>query len=188
MSVAVREKIVRLAAANRRSTDLLARFSGGYALGWHMAVKACFRAQLDIRCTVRNLRNSTTVQSEAGKLLWSWTQGPRIAFDRGHVFYDTPEGYQPWSQALKAIGLACIVKEAKPNEVRKEPSKAGDSPGPLVDGFVVFDLFKTDPERVELLFERECRCSQNEFVEFLISGDYRRFGSTSSSPLFSDRV
>ena len=178
MTVSVQEKIIRLAATSRRSTELLAHFSDGFADGWYMAVRACFRAQLDIKYTAKSARSEIVAEAQAAPHPGGWTQGPRIAFDRGHVFYDSPKGYQCWSQAVREINTACIVKEAKPNDVRKLPATAADSSSVLVDGHVVFDLFTAVPDRCGLIFDRECKCSQNDFVAFLMDGDYRRFKST----------
>lgn len=171
MIVSVDDNIKELAKSGKRSSELIANFINGYASGWYIAVRESFRPQLDIKHTARIGTKST----EEGKLYKSqvrvWTQGPRIAFDKGQIFYDTPLGYGEWSKALKQIKLACAIIDAKPNEIKKK--KADNIKGQmneLIDGFVVFELLFPNHERTKLIAKDKYELSQNKFVDFLISG------------------
>lgn len=172
MRVSIDDKINELAKSGKRSTESIANFIDGYDSGWYMAVRESFRPQLDIKHTDRIVTKSM----EEGKLYKSqarvWTQGPRIAFDKGHIFYDTPLGYGEWNKALKQINLVCAIIDAKPNEVKKK--KADNIKGQmneLIDGFVVFEILIPNHERTKLITQDIYKMSQNKFVDFLISGN-----------------
>ncbi len=172
MNLLLQEQIRALAQGNQRSTRLLAVFTDGFAVGWAMAVKACFRSQLDIKYTARVEKQPTTAATTAKRQVRIWTQGPRIAFDAGHVFYDTPLAYDRWGLALQRIKRACMVLEATPNEIRKR--KPGDGQGPaseLIDGRVLIELFSPDRNRTRMISQHRCELSQNAFVEFLMTGN-----------------
>jgi hypothetical protein len=66
-----------------------------------MAVKECYRNQLDIKFTERKKKN---------KSYFEWTQGPYYSFAEGHLFYDTQKAYKKgkkgWKDALKVIKIA----------------------------------------------------------------------------------
>ena len=178
MTVTIQEKIIALAKGNQRSTQLLAAFSGGFADGWAMAVKECFRNQLDIKYTARIENRSTVSGPVIKKQVKVWTQGPRIAFDTGHVFYDTPLAYEKWDRAMQHIKLACAVIEATPNEIKKE--KTGNSKeniNVLSDGYVFIALFVPNRNKTKLILQNELKLSQNEFLEFLITGELNRTGN-----------
>jgi len=174
MTFSIYNKIEELAKKNRRSTKLIATFSDGYADGWHMAVRECFRPQLDIKFTSRVQKQLNGVDKEGKRHVRIWTQGPRIAFDKGHIFYDTPLGYEEWDRALKHINLVCIVIEAKPNDVRKKQTNNIKGQNELIHGFVEIELLTPNPERTKLLSKGVDKISQNEFVEFLINGNLKR--------------
>ena len=177
MTVSIQEKIIALAKGNQRSTQLLASFSGGFADGWAMAVKECFRNQLDIKYTVR-IENRSTISGPAiKKQIKVWTQGPRIAFDAGHVFYDTPLAYGKWDHALPQIKRACVVLEATANEIRKKKTgNTKENINELIDGYVVIELFVPNRNKTKLISQNKFKLSQNEFLEFLITGKLNRAG------------
>ena len=171
MRVSVDDKIKELAKSGKRSTELIANFINGYASGWYMAVRESFRPQLDIKHTARTGTKST----EEGKIHKSqvriWTQGPRIAFDKGQIFYDRPLGYEEWSKALKHIKFVCVIIEAKPNDVtKKKIDNIKGQINELIDGFVVFELLSPNTERTMLITQNTYKMSQNQFADFLISG------------------
>jgi len=85
--------------------SLEANFVNGYADGWYMAVKECFRNELDIKYTERKKNKQS---------FFEWAQGPYFSFGEGHTFYDTPKGYEKWEKALKAINIACKIDAATP--------------------------------------------------------------------------
>ena len=175
MTISIYNKIEQLAKKNKRSTKLIATFSDGYADGWRMAVRESFRPQLDIKFTSRVQKKINGEEKEEKRHVRVWTQGPRIAFDEGHIFYDTPLGYKKWGKALKHIKLVCIVTEAKPNDVRKKKTNNIKGQNELIHGFVEIELLTPNPERTKLISKGVYKKSQNEFVEFLISGNLKRF-------------
>jgi len=163
MKFSIQEQIEKMAKSGNRSTELIATFKDGYADNWSMAVRERFRAQLDIKSTPR-IENEPDGKGKRQVKLW--TQGPRIAFDKGHVFYDTPLGYEVWDEAIKHIKLACIIVDGKPNDLIKK--KAGNE---LIEGFVVVEFLIPDIYKAKLIKQDEKKMSQNKFVEFLIRGN-----------------
>ena len=175
MTFSINIKIEELAKKKSRSTKLIASFSNGFANGWYMAVRESFRPQLDIKFTTRVQKELGDLEKTEKKHVRVWTQGPRIAFDKGHIFYDTPLGYEEWKRALKHINLVCIVTEAKPNNVREKKTNDIRRQTELIHGFVEIELLTPNPERTKLISKGVYKKSQNEFVEFLISGNLKRF-------------
>jgi hypothetical protein len=138
----------------KRYTQLIADFVDGYADGWFMAVKECYRNQLDIKFTERKKNKNSYLE---------WTQGPYYSFAEGHLFYDTPKAYGKWGQALKAVRIACQITSATPTILGKNKI--------LVDGTVTFTIYKPDKECTSLIAGKECKLSQREFVNFLKTGE-----------------
>jgi len=136
-----------------------------------MVVRESFRSQLDIRYTSRVERQPSESDGAERQEIRLWTQGPRISFDRGHIFYDTSLGYQEWDRALHGIELVCVVVGAKPNDVvRRERGDEKGHENQLIDGFVEFELLKPNSAKTQLVTCSKHRKTQNEFVEFLIDG------------------
>ncbi len=138
----------------KRHTHLIADFVNGYADGWFMAVKECYRNQLDIKFTERKKNKQSFLE---------WTQGPYFSFAEGHLFYDTPKAYRKWGQALKAIKIACKITSATPTILDKNKN--------LVEGMVNFTIYKPDKESTSLIAVKEYKLSQREFVNFLKTGE-----------------
>ena len=161
--------IKKIAKSGKRSDKLIATFKEGYADNWYMAVRDCFRSQLDIKYTSRIESQSKGALKTEVKL---WTQGPRIAFDKGHIFYDTPYGYQLWNEAIKHVKLACVVINGKPNDVKKEKSlNSKKNINKLIEGFVEVEILVPNIDKTKLIKREEKKMSQNEFVEFLMYGN-----------------
>jgi hypothetical protein len=137
----------------KRHTQLITDFVKGYAEGWFMAVKECYRNELDIKFTERKKDNKSYSE---------WTQGPYYSFAEGHLFYNTPKAYKKWSQAIKAIKIACKITSASPTILDKNKN--------LVEGVVNFTIYKPDKGGGSLRAVREYKLSQREFVEFLKTG------------------
>jgi hypothetical protein len=169
MTYSVQHEIEQLAKSGKRSDRLIATFKEGYADNWYMAVRDCFRSQLDIKYTSRIENQSKGALKTEVKL---WTQGPRIAFDKGHIFYDTPYGYQLWNEAIKHVKLACVVINGKPNDVKKEKSlNSKKNINKLIEGFVEVEILVPNIDKTKLIKREEKKMSQNEFVEFLMCGN-----------------
>lgn len=139
--------------ASRRHINLIAVFLDGYANGWHMAVKECFRNELDIKYTERKKNKQS---------FFEWTQGPYYSFAEGHLFYDTPKGYGKWEKALKAIKMCCKIDAATPTVLDKNKK--------LVEGTVVFTIYKPSEKLTSLKAAGNYKLSQTEFVNFLKTG------------------
>lgn len=137
----------------KRHTNLIANFVGGYAAGWFMAVKECYRNELDIKYTGRKKHKQS---------FFEWTQGPYFSFAEGHIFYDTPKGYEKWGEAIKAIKIACKVVSATPTMLDKNKK--------LVEGMVAFTIYKPDAKLTSLKAVKDYKLSQTEFVNFLKTG------------------
>jgi hypothetical protein len=140
----------------KRETNLIADFINGYANGWFMAVKECYRNELDIKYSERKKDKQS---------FFEWTQGPYLSFAEGHLFYDTPKAYEKgkkWGQAIKAIKIACKITSAKPTILDKNKN--------LVEGTVNFAIYKPDKECESLIAVRDYKVSQREFVDFLKTG------------------
>jgi len=171
MTISVHQKIEQLAKSGKRSDSLIATFKEGYADNWYMAVRESFRSQLDIKYTSKVESQSKGAVKRTIKL---WTQGPRIAFDKGNIFYDTPYGYQVWIEAIKHIKLACVVINGKPNDVKKTRSpNSKENINELIDGFVEVEFLVPNNDKTKLIKHDEKKMSQNGFVEFLINGNLR---------------
>ena len=159
MTFSVHREIEQSAKSGKRSDKLIATFKEGFADNWHMAVRDCFRTQLDIKYTSRIENRPIGAQKREVKL---WTQGPRIAFDKGHIFYDTRHGYRQWSDAIKHVKLACIVVNGKPNDVKKEKFPTSNKKvRKLIDGFVEVEFLIPNNDKTKLIKRNEKKMSQN---------------------------
>jgi hypothetical protein len=137
----------------KRETRLIADFVNGYAHGWFMAVKECYRNELDIKYSERKKDKHS---------FFEWTQGPYFSFAEGDLFYDSPKAYKKWGQALKAIKIACKISSATPTILNKNKN--------LVEGVVNFTIYKPDKECESLIAVQDYKVSQREFVNFLKTG------------------
>ncbi len=136
-----------------RETQLIADFVKGYSVGWFMAVKECYRNQLDIKLTERKKNKQSFLE---------WTQGPYFCFAEGHLFYDTPKAYNKWEQALKVMKKACKITSATPTSIDRNKN--------LVEGVVNFTIYKPNNKATSLIAIRDYKVSQREFVDFLKTG------------------
>jgi hypothetical protein len=96
------------------------------------------------------------------KSVFEWTQGQYFSFVEGHLFYDTPKGYEKWEKALRAIKICCKVVSATPTALNKNKK--------LVQGIVVFTIYRPDEEHKFLKTVKDYKLSQTEFVNFLKTG------------------
>jgi hypothetical protein len=143
----------------KRHTQLIADFVKGYAEGWFMAVKKCYRNELDIKYSERKKDKQS---------FFEWTQGPYFCFAEGHLFYDTPKPYKKgkkWGQAIKAIKIACKITSATPTILDKNKN--------LVEGTVNFTIYKPNKEFSSLIAVQDYKLSQIKFVNFLKTGNLK---------------
>ena len=136
----------------KRHTNLIAHFVNGYADGWFMAVKESYRNALDVKYTERKKDKES---------FFEWTQGPYFSFAEGHLFYDTPKGYEKWEKALRTIKTCCKIVSATPTELKNKK---------LDEGIVVFTIYKPDEKHEFLKAVGNYKLSQAEFVTFLKTG------------------
>lgn len=144
-------------ARQKRLTNFLRPPESEYAEGWFMCVPKCFNDSLDIRLTERLVNGRRTLV---------WTQGSEFTFSEGDTFYDTPDAYNEWSEALKSISLCVQVKQAIPAGYAAE----GDIRSP---GSVTIDILKPDKRHSKLAWHDCFTLSQDDFVRFLITGPSR---------------
>jgi hypothetical protein len=137
----------------KRHLYLVAHFVNGYAKDWFMAVKECYRTELDIKYTERKKNKQS---------FGEWTQGPYFSFAEGHLFYDTPKGYEKWEKALTAVKTCCQISFATPTVLNKNKK--------LVEGMVFFTIYKPDETFTSLKAVKDYTLSQTEFVNFLKTG------------------
>lgn len=149
-------------ASTKRSADLNASFIDGFASGWFMALKDCFKMELDIKLTERK-KNKIS--------FYEWTQGPYYCFSEGQLIYDAKEAYASWQDALEKVNLACQIIAAKPNiPIRTDNEITGKPEYRLLEGYVQFLVFRPDEERTKLVPYVCYKLSQNNFVGFLKTG------------------
>jgi hypothetical protein len=161
---------------------MIATFVNGYADGWFMAVKECFKEQLDIRYTEKVKAEEAADGTKKKRIVSEWTQGVCYCFAREHMLYDTPKAYLPWAEALQHMNLACKITSASPNELTRiegeeepeeKPKKSKKPKGYLLQrGHVNFKLFKPNAERSALVEIGDFQLTQSQFVEFLMTGQY----------------
>jgi hypothetical protein len=151
------------AKRTKRSSELIADFVDGFAVGWYMAIKESFKMELDIEFTERK-REKTSY--------YEWTQGPYYCFSEGQVIYDAKDGYTCWQESVKKVNLACQIVAAKPNIPAKIDSEVTKkSEFRVIAGNVQFILFRPDEERTKLVSYVGYNLSQNDFVNFLKTGE-----------------
>jgi hypothetical protein len=145
----------------QRSLNLIADFVDGYAKDWHFAVGECFKDPLDIKLTER--KESVIVDGKEKKItVRRWTQGRFYSFQRGYTIYDSPGGYLPWPEAFYHFKRMIQIIEALPNSL--------DEQNKLIQGHVKFDLFKPTSCRTKLETIGQYAMSQNDFIEYLRTG------------------
>jgi len=154
---------MKASVSRGRSTELIATFEDGFAVGWHMAVRECFKEELDIKLIDRIKHKISYIE---------WTQGPYFCFSEGQIFYDSKQGYSNWHNAMANINIACQIIEAKPNVPDKYVNEiTGKNNFKISEGYVKFVLFKPNAERNKLKADDEYHMTQNQFVKFLQYGE-----------------
>ncbi|ABL00668.1 hypothetical protein [Pelobacter propionicus] len=149
--------------ATKRSSDLNANFIDGFADGWFMALKESYKMELDIKLTERK-KNKISY--------YEWTQGPYYCFSEGQIIYDIREAHTCWREAIKKVNIACQIVAAKPNiPIKIADNVKGKTKFSVLEGYVKFILFKPDKERTKLIPHVCYNLSQNNFVNYLKTGN-----------------
>ena len=147
----------------KRTSHLIADFEAGFATDWFMAVKESFRNELDIKYLPRKKDKIT---------FYEWSQGPYYCFSQGQTFYDSPLAYVAWKSAIKNINTACQIIDAQPNiPVRIFDESVEKEIICVKEGHVRFVILKPNKERTKLMEHSRYELSQNNFVDFLKTGE-----------------
>jgi len=93
-----------------------------------------------------------------------WTQGREFKFKAGDIIYDTPRGYEQWSEALRHIRFCIQVRSA--TDATSPPPPATRSAGT-----VTFDILVPTSDRKRLAHSATHALTQDAFIRFLISGE-----------------
>ena len=129
-----------------RSTNLIAEFNkNGFARGWYMAVKTCFRDALDIRLTNRII---------GGQTQQIWTQGNEFYFKTGDTLHNSRQIYSAGSK-FETEGQLITVQVSS-----ALPANGGTN----YPGQVNFTIYL----QYSMIMSRSC--TQAEFVKLLKNG------------------
>ena len=104
------EDIVSIKGKEERREILLSDFETGYTQEWFMEIPKSFRSALDIKSTIRMVKDSNG-ETKPEQVL---TQSSNFAFSAGDVLYDTSLAYQIWKEALKNIKVMIQISKASP--------------------------------------------------------------------------
>lgn len=142
----------------KRTRELIADFSKGYAAGWKFIVRPCNYTELDI---LYGLRTDENVSSEKKIVL---TQGTCYNFLQGSIFYDNMVAYTDnWEDALKKINISLQVDWVSESiRTKKEP----------IYGTIHFSVYKPNRDLTRLEKISSFSCRQDEFVSLLKTGEF----------------
>ena len=166
-ALGVLAETIILRKRDRKLETLLSDFPAGFAVGWRLAVPACFRDALDIKWAERR---------KDGTSVWRWIQGSSFDFKQGDTLYDVPEADGGWGDALRRLGFCIAVTDASPALPAKPAAVRPETPEdvPRDAGLVAFDVLEPNDSRTSLVRTGQRTLSQDDFVRFLICGDQGR--------------
>lgn len=147
------EITTRITSRDKRLTRLLRDPLQAFSEGWHMCVPRAFNDALDIRQTDRMI-------DKKKHLLW--TQGSTFSFSQGDTLYDTQRAYEVWSTALQHIKLGIQVERAISSNISDDGSR--------FPGSITVLILTPNKSRTQLQQRGQVTISQDQFVDFLISG------------------
>lgn len=175
----------------KRSTELIADFSCGYAPGWAFVVRPCNYMALDIMYTklVKKI-DGKIVKDDKGVSLKEdvLTQGKTYNFSLGEIFYSDLIAYEvQWGDALKSLRCSLQIDEATPSfldaDISYEEAPVSQKGIHITQGRIVrrylpvygnvhFSLYhpNTDKSHVEKVQSFSCR--QDEFLQLLRTGTF----------------
>ena len=137
----------------KRTTELIADFTDGYAAGWKFPIPSAFREALDIKWTKRGNE-------------FMWTQGCSYNFLAGYLLYDCKEAYTlPWGEALKFIKISFQIEESLPAELIGENYNPGE---------VLLRVYKPNINCIGVSQICTIRCTQEELVSHLRFGNIKK--------------
>lgn len=176
------------ALSDERGYALIAKFVGGFASGWKMAVSESFKDALDIKLTPRFFNKKQEML---------WTQGRTYNFCAGDIIHDTRIAYERWEESLKHIMLSVHIEFAKSScyevyekyEIKDKDldvfhQKKANLSEEKIDGLIVvkkrlkhgiviFRVYRPNKDRTALEKCEVIECTQDDFVAFLQSGSVR---------------
>ncbi len=139
----------------KRSTETL-KPPNSCSSNWYLHVPAAYNDNLDIKLTER-IKNEEKVLE--------WTQGSEFSFKPGYIFYDSPDGYLEWGQAIKKIKVCLQIDDAA--DVLPESKKVPRNPG-----YVRFTVYVPNKNKDNIKMNYQMTLTQDEFVHFLITGEH----------------
>jgi hypothetical protein len=160
------EKVILYAQKDKRTTELLADFSTGYARGlygqvWYFCVPIFFYEALDIKYTER------VIKSEKRKL---WTQGSWFNFSEGDKLYNHAYAYCNnfigWLSSINPK-ICLSIESARPSLPR---IKNKNNPKERYPGEINFKIMVKNPSTKYWEIQRYECLSQDEFIKLLIKG------------------
>ncbi|MGE0919469.1 hypothetical protein [Trichlorobacter lovleyi] len=155
---------------SKRNRDLIATFENSFAKGWHMAVRDCFKDQLDIRYTPIMETYIGEDGKKHKKQIYAWTQGRCYCFTKYHIIYDSVQAYSGiWLECLKYINVAYKVISAIPSYI-KSVEINGAPKQHLIEGFLTFEVLIPNKSKDRLIISKEVSMSQSNFVNLLKYG------------------
>ncbi|MGA7579567.1 MAG: hypothetical protein ACLQUW_09345 [Desulfobaccales bacterium] len=155
-SIYILDKLIKQKRAKRikRSIELLADFSNGYAEGWYFCVPIFFYDALDIKFTFQNKM----------KL---WTQGSTFNFSTGDMIWNHAYPYcENFVSDVKKNRIGVQVQSSAPC-LPQTKNRLRNS------GKVNFTIFTKRNEDYSIFIWKRAgnySLSQDEFIEFLIKG------------------
>lgn len=176
----------------KRSPELIADFSKGYADGWAFVVRPCNFLALDIVYSplVVSGEDGKPIKGSDGRSIKEnvLTQGDVYNFSIGQVFYSDPIAYEaPWGDALKVLRCSLQIDEVSPSSVDVEvhfgevPVLSSEKRLPrngiirryVPDyGDVRFSLYRPNDARDCVKKVQSFSCRQNEFLRLLMTGEF----------------
>lgn len=161
-SIDILEKLIKIETKKvlKRSTELLADFSNGYAEGWYFCVPTFFYDALDIKFTHQ-------------KKMKLWTQGSAFNFSTGDMIWNHAHHYceNCVSDFIKPkIGVQVQSSAPCLTQTKHRSRNSGN---------VNFTIFteRNDPNSKSMWrIVDQYSLSQDDFIEFLIKGFSRSLG------------
>ena len=170
----------------RRSLELIADFSKGYAAGWAFIVRPCNYPSLDI--TYSPITRDINGEKKTENLL---TQGDLYNFHLGQVFYPDLIAYKPipWGDALKSLRCSLQVDNTTSSffdfdiSYGEIPPTTSDDEGQStrqgicrryipIYGLVHFSLYRPNQEKTREEKVQTFSCQQDEFLRLLKTGKF----------------
>jgi hypothetical protein len=134
---------------------------------WHLCLPPHFNSALDLRFLQKQqMKNKKIVRT------WKeWVQGGRFSFNEGSIIYDQDVSeIQTWGRKLEIINFYIVIRSARPVTIKTEKDEnTGLKVVRRNPGMVTFGIYHSS-STVDKDMPREVTMTQDEFIEFAISG------------------